>query len=356
VDVKAIMNGTAQDIPLKRNDVLYIPSIHDLEDIGTITVTGEVARPGTYAYAENTTLEDLMIQAGGLKESASTVRVDISRRLKDSKATEVGSAMGELYTFSIKDGYVIDGEQGFVLKPYDQVYVRRSPGYSPQVNVTVEGEVNFEGDYALTSKSERLSELVKKTGGLTKYAYAKGAKLMRIATPEEIKRMQEVVDLMRREVRDASMDSLGIKLDNVYPVGIDLVKAMENPGSSYDIVLREGDRLIIPEYTSTVKINGAVMMPNTVTYKDNKSLKYYVNHAGGYSNGAKKSKAFVIYMNGDVAKIKGSGKGMIEPGCEIVIPVKDKSNNFWNLTNVLGLASSLGSLGLTAAAIANIFK
>ena len=358
VDLKAILGGTKPDISLQRNDVLYIPSIHDLQDLGNIEVFGEVARPGKYIYADNMTLEDLIIQAGGLLESASTVKVDVSRRIKDNKSTESASTIGQMFSFALKDGFIIDGEAGFVLEPYDQVYVRRSPGYQEQVNVSVEGEILYEGTYALTNKSERLSDLVLKAGKVTPYAYVRGAKLMRKANEEEIERIRDVVEMMQREMGGASMDSL--KLEDIkteYSVGIDLEAAINNPGGDADIVLREGDKLIIPEMVNTVKINGAVMMPNTVAYNKKMSVKDYISQAGGYSNGARKTKAFIIYMNGQVAEVKRSNKSVVEPGCEIIVPVKDKTKaEKWNIQTILGIASSLGSLGLTAASVANILK
>ena len=356
VDLKKILNGEIPDIPLQRNDELYIPSIHDLQDLGTISVFGEVARPGELPFAENTTLEDIIIQAGGLRESASTVKVDISRRIRNNKSTEISSSIGEMFTFALKDGFVIDGEPGFVLKPYDQVYVRRSPSYQPQVNVIVEGEALYNGTYALTTKSERLSDLVQKAGGTTPFAFVRGSKLMRRANEEEMKRMANVVEIMQREM-GGSTDSLKLEFDSIYSVGIDLEMALKYPGSDADIVLREGDRLIIPELINTVKINGAVMMPNTVSYNNKMDVKDYISQAGGYANGARKSKAFIIYMNGQVAEVKGSGRHQIEPGCEIIVPIKDKNkSDKWNLQSILGIASSIGSLGLTAASVANILN
>ena len=356
VDLKGILGGSKPDIALQRNDVLYIPSIHDLKDLGNIEVFGEVARPGKYIYADNMTLEDLIIQAGGLLESASSVRVDVSRRIKDNKSTEVNPTIGEMYSFALKDGFIVDGEVGFILEPYDQIYVRRSPGYQPQVNVEVEGEILYNGTYALTTKSERLSDLVKKAGGATPYAYIRGSKLMRKANEEEMKRMEDVIKIMQREM-GAQTDSLKLELNNIYSVGIDLEKALAKPGSDADIVLREGDKLIIPEMTNTVKINGAVMMPNTVAFKKGETVNYYISQAGGFANGARKSKAFIIYMNGQVAEVNKWSKKQIEPGCEIVVPIKDKTKaDKWNIQTILGIASSIGSLGLTAASVANILK
>ena len=357
VDLKNILNGTKPDIALKRNDVLYIPSIHDLQDLGTITVFGEVARPGNFPFAENTTLEDIIIQAGGLLESASSVRVDVSRRIKDSKGTEASSTIGEMHTFALKDGFVIDGEPGFILKPYDQIFVRRSPAYQTQINVRVNGEVLFEGTYALTQKTERVSSLVEKAGGVTPYAYVKGAKIARRINDEERRRMETVLEMARTADEKDSIDVSKLELGNIYYVGIDLVAALKNPGSDADVVLREGDQLIIPEYNNTVRISGEVMYPNTVSYVKGKGLKYYIEQAGDYGQSAKKKRAYIVYMNGQVKKAKKWDNNLIEPGCEIIVPVKDKEKAArWNLQSIIGLASSIGSLGLTAASVANILK
>lgn len=354
IDIRAIMEGTQPDIPLQKNDVLYIPSIHDLEDLGNVQIFGEVAHPGDYPYADNMTLEDLVITAGGLRESASVVRVDVARRVKDPKSTESSATIGQTFSFGLKDGFVVDGEPGFTLQPYDQVFVRRSPGYSAQQNVTVSGEVLYGGTYALTTKSERISSVIAKAGGATPFAYVKGAKLTRVANEEEIRRMQDVVNLLRRQVGDAMIDSLGINVQNTFTVGIDLEAALANPGSDADIVLREGDVITVPEYNNTVKIDGAVMMPNTVSFKEGESVKYYISQAGGYGQNAKKSKKFIIYMNGQIAEVKGSGKSLIEPGCEIIVPSKRKKQ--FNISNIVGLTSSVASLATMATAITALIK
>lgn len=354
VDVRSIMAGTSPDIPLQKNDILYIPSIHDLEDRGDVAIFGEVAKPDSYSYSDNMTLEDLIIRAGGLRESASTVRVDVSRRIKDSKSTASTDSIGQMFTFALKDGFVIDGEQGFTLQPYDQVFVRRSPGYQAQQNVQVTGEVIFGGTYAMTTTEERLSDLVKKAGGATPKAYLHGAKLIRVANDEEKKRMRDVINLMNRQFGEAMMDSLGIRVEDTFSVGIDLEKAMAKPGSEYDLVLREGDVLDVPKLNNTVKVNGAVMMPNTVGYLSDKNANYYLDQAGGYALNAKKSKKFVIYMNGQVARIKGRSKDKIEPGCEIIVP--SKKNKKVNVGEILGYASSFGSLATMFATITNLIK
>ncbi len=354
VDVRSIMAGTSPDIPLQKNDILYIPSIHDLEDRGDVAIFGEVAKPDSYSYSDNMTLEDLIIRAGGLRESASTVRVDVSRRIKDPKSTHSTDSIGQMFTFALKDGFVIDGQQGFTLQPYDQVFVRRSPGYQAQQNVQVTGEVIFGGTYAMTTTEERLSDLVKKAGGATSKAYLRGAKLIRVANDEEKKRMRDVINLMNRQFGEAMMDSLGIRVEDTFSVGIDLEKAMAQPGSEYDLVLREGDVLSVPKLNNTVKVNGAVMMPNTVGYLSDKNANYYLDQAGGYALNAKKSKKFVIYMNGQVARIKGRSKDKIEPGCEIIVP--SKKNKRVNVGEILGYASSFGSLATMFATISNLIK
>ena len=243
------------------------------------------------------TLEDLIIQAGGLREAASTVRVDVTRRIKNPRSIVNNDTIGQMYTFSLKDGFVVDGQPGFVLQPYDEVYVRRSPGYQPQQNVAIEGQILFSGNYALTSREERLSDLINKAGGTTNYAYLRGAKLTRVANASEKKRMGDVIRLMRRQLGEAMIDSLGIEVENTFTIGIDLEKALANPRGSADIVLREGDIISIPKNTNTVTIDGAVMMPNTVSYMEGKNINYYLDQAGGYSENAKKNKKFIYIMN-----------------------------------------------------------
>ena len=350
-DVKAVINGSAADIELKNNDIIYIPSIHDLKDLGTITVAGEVARPGEFVFAENTTLEDAIMQAGGLLESASTVRIDVSRRIKDADSSEQTEHIGEVFTFSFKDGYVLDGEAGFVLQPYDYVFVRRSPSYAEQTSVTIKGEVTFPGAYTLTNRSERLSDLVTKAGGINQWAYVKGARLQRQMNEEERARMESTVGVI-----DSAKDSIDVdKLDlsTVYYVGIDLEKALANPGSDADLVLREGDVLTVPEYVNTVKISGNVLYPNTVTYNPGMTVNQYVKMAGGYGFKSKKGRSYVVYLNGNVAKAKRFSKTVVEPGCEIIIPQKPAKEG--NIQEILGVATTATSLATMIASVSNLF-
>ena len=354
VDVEGIISGRVADIPLKNEDVLYIPSKKDLLEKQTLTIHGEVIYPGKYAFADNTTVEDLIIQAGGLTDAASVMKVDVARRIADPHATEMTDTIARTYSFKLKDGFVIDGTPGFVLKPYDEVYVRTSPGFSEQKNVSIEGEIMFGGTYTLSKKNQTLSEIIKSAGGLTNTAYAKGARLIRKLTSEERARMETILRMVKAQ--SGSGDTLDIKkldISNTYSVGIQLDKALEEPGSNYDIVLREGDRIIIPEYTNTVKISGDVMYPNTVSYKKGKGVKFYVDKAGGWGNRAKKSRAYIVYMNGTVAQV---GKGAKpEPGCEIVVPTKPEGRKM-STGEIVSIASGSASIAAMIATIANIIK
>lgn len=352
VDLAGILAGRVPDMVLKNNDVLYIPSIYDLKDQGTLTIAGEVAAPGTFPYAENTTLEDLIIQAGGLLQSASLARVDVSRRLTDNNATTAQKELAQLYSFSIKDGFVIEGEPGFVLHPYDEVYVRKSPSYSVQRNVSVTGEANFTGSFPLTLREERLSSLLQKCGGTTEYAYIEGARLVRQINDEERKMMDKVVESMMNDVTDSLTAVRMRNYGNEYYVGIDLKKALANPGGDDDVILREGDRLEIPVYNNTVRVLGAVTSSNVVTYSEGKRFKYYINEAGGYSDMARKRHAYIVYMNGHISQLKHNTK--VLPGSEIVVPKRSRGR--LRFTEAVSSISGLATLATTLVSLAYVFK
>ena len=325
VDVKGILAGTTPDIPLINEDVLFIPTDADLRQQRTLTITGSVMSPGTYQFADNTTLEDLILEAGGLTDGASTARVDISRRIRDPKSTTYTNEIAKTYNFSLKDGFVVDGTPGFVLEPYDVVHVRRSPGFHTPRHITVSGEVLFEGTHTLPNKNMRLTDAIKMAGGVNPDAYVKGARLDRRLNDDERARRSFLLKQLKTQVEGNDTVYLNqLDLDNTYTVGIYLDKALANPGGEYDIILREGDRIIVPEYNNTVKISGNVMYPNTVTYHAGKGYKWYVDQAGGFGNHSKKSKTWVIYPNGTMSKVGHGTK--IEPGCEIVVPTKPKAD------------------------------
>lgn len=354
VDVEGIMNGTTPDIALQNEDILFIPTKSESQTERTITIHGEVQYPGIYRYADNETLEDFVLQAGGLKETASTVKVDVARRIYDSKATTTDSLIAHTYSFALKDGFVVDGEQGFVLQPFDEVYVRRSPGYRTQQNVTVQGEVNFPGAYTLSKRETRLSDIIKAAGGPNNTAYIKGARLERKITDEERMRMQQIVKMAQRKSDEKdSINTMMLDLGEKYYVGIQLDKALANPGGDEDLVLREDDRIIVPEYTNTVKISGEVLYPNTVAYKKGENAKYYINKAGGFGQRAKKSHTYIVHMNGTVNQM---GKGdKPTPGSEIIVPTKPKTDAA-QLSQWLAIGTSTASIATMIATIANLIK
>ncbi|HEY9542677.1 SLBB domain-containing protein, partial [Prevotella sp.] len=355
IDVAGIMKGTVADIPLQENDILFIPTRSDMMQEKTITIHGEVHFPGVYRYADDETIEDIVLQAGGLKETASTIKVDVARRVYNAKAQTNDSIIAQTYSFALKDGFVIDGQPGFKLQPYDEVYVRRSPGYNLQKNVSVEGQIMFAGKYTLSTRGQRLSDVVRQAGGVTNLAYTKGARLERKITPDERLRMQTVIKMIEAQ-KGNKQDTLNVaKLDlgETYFVGIELDRALKEPGGDADLIVREGDRLIIPEYNGTVKISGDVMYPNTVAYQKGKSVAWYINQAGGWGNRAKKGHTYVIYQNGTVARISHSTK--VRPGCEIVVPSKPQ-RNATPLTEWLTLGTSAASIATMIATIINLAK
>lgn len=365
VDVEGILDGTVPDIPIQNNDVLFIPTKQEMMEEQTITIHGEVQYPGIYRYADNETLEDFVLQAGGLKQTASTVKVDVSRRIVNPKALTTDSVIARTYTFALKDGFVIDGTPGFKLMPFDEVYVRKSPGYYKQQNVVVEGEVMFSGTYTLSKKNQRLSDLIKSAGGVNDRGYIAGARLERKVNESERARMEAVLKKAKEEAEQMEIeaakenkkidlkDSEKIKkfeIPEFYSVGIELDKALANPGYDADIVLREGDKIIVPQYNGTVKINGAVMYPNTVGFQKGKKAKYYINQAGGFSEKAKKSQTYIVYMNGTIAKVSQNAKP--KPGCEIVVP--EKEINKMTIAEKMTIGTSVASIATMIATLANI--
>lgn len=372
VDVDGIMKGTVPDIPLKENDVLFIPTRSDMQRRQTITIHGEVNYPGIYQYAANETIEDFILQAGGLTDKASTVKVDVARRVSNPEATSSDSLIAHTYSFALKDGFVVDGQPGFTLMPFDEVYVRQSPGTTDPKNVYVEGQVMFAGAYTLAKTTTRLSDVLKAAGGPSSLAFVEGAKLQRRVNAAERERMEAIVkeakqrqqkDLIKIAaknngsiaqlsalMKDASEEDL--KIPEYYPVGIELEEALKNPGGDADIVLREGDRIIVPEYTGTVKVNGEVLYPNSVGFVKGKKAKYYIDQAGGFSSNAKKSQTYIIYMNGMTARVDHNAK--VRPGCEIVVPAK--SSNRTSLSETLAIGSGFASIATMIATIANLIK
>ena len=366
VDVEGILDGKVADVPLKPNDVLFIPTKQEMMEEQTITIHGEVNYPGIYKYASNETLEDFVLQAGGLKNSASTVKVDVARRVMNPKALTNDSISAYTYSFALKDGFVIDGTPGFHLMPFDEVYVRKSPGFSKQQNVVVDGEVMFSGTYTLQRKNTRLSDVIKAAGGINDRGYAAGATLVRKINESERKRLEAARKMALEQYEQVAAEEAAktgksvditnserikkFQIDDTYSVGIELDKAIANPGSDADIVLREGDRIVVPQYTGTVKINGEVMYPNTVGFVKGKKASYYIDQAGGFNNKAKRGQTYIIYMNGMVAKVSHNAKPM--PGCEIVVPAKATTK--MSIAETMTIGTSVASIATMIATLANI--
>lgn len=369
IDIAGIMDGTAPDVELRKEDILFIPSLYDMRGEETLKISGEVNFPGVYEYADNTTLEDFVLQAGGLTRVASKVKVDVYRMIYDASALAEGDTITRCYSFALKDGFVVDGQPGFVLMPFDEVHVRKSPVNSVTMSVTVEGAVNFEGDYAMYSRDYRLSDLVKAAGGLTEFAYPSGARLYRKMTDEERSQREGVMRMSQIQMYEESMRSendynitladslmnLKLELGDVYPVAINLEMAVKNPGGVEDIVLRESDVLTVPQYTGTVKISGEVRYPITINYKKGEKLSYYIKHAGGYTDRAKKGDVYAIYMNGGVSEVSKYSSSAIKPGCEIVVPTKNTSNRV-STAEVLAISSSTASIATMIVTLVNLLK
>ena len=353
VDLDGIMAGTAADITLENEDILYIPFRREAMAQRTLTIFGEVHFPGTYEYADDMTIEDFILQAGGPTDAASTARVDVSRRIVDPSATTTDKTIAQTFSFSLQNGYVVDGKRDFTLQPYDEVFVRKSPGYQPQRNISVVGEVLFEGVYSLPTKNVRLSDAIKAAGGFTDEAYIRGARVERVLNPDELFRVEQLIRMARMQTGQGLDTTQVTRMDSIYYVGINLDKAIENPGSDYDIVLREGDRLVVPEYNGTVKINGNVMYPNTVAYSPGKPYKWYVNQAGGFGMRAKKSRTYILYQNGTVTKAKGNSK--IEPGCEIIVPAKTRTTQE-TISQIGSLSTTMATLVTLLVSVMNLVK
>lgn len=353
IDIEGILNGSTPDVALQNEDVLFVPTIAEHQNLRTLTIDGQVIFPGTYEYAENMTIEDLILQAGGLTDAASTAKIDVSRRLRDPSATEAGMEIAKTFSFSLKDNYMVDGDRSFTLEPYDIVQVRMSPAFQTPIRVTVDGEVAFQGNYTMELKNQRLSDVVKAAGGVVPGGYVRGARLERRLTDAERARLREVIRIARQTADGKDSIALNkLEMAETFTVGIHLDEALANPGSTQDIELMDGDRLVVPRFNHTVRISGDVNAPNTVAYDEGEGYKYYIKQAGGFGDRAKKRNTYIIYMNGTMAMAK---EGKIEPGCEVVVPSKAPRNQN-SMAQWLGIGTSVASLGTMIASIAHLVK
>lgn len=354
VDLGLLLTDEIPDITLKRNDHVYILSEDALRQNFTVSVTGEVLHPGTFPFAENMSIEDLITMAGGLRESASLMKVDVSRRSRDPMSMTELPGLSEVYTFSIENGLVITGEKEFLLHPFDVVTVRRSPGYEVQEFVTVNGEVTFPGSFAKKEKNERISSLIKRAGGITSWAYLKGATLVRRMDARELAMAEAALRLSLHNGKDSIVvDDVDIARRSYY-VGINLEEILQRPGRGGDLVLREGDVLNVPIMNNMVKISGGVMYPNVVAYKEGAGINYYIENAGGYGHRARRARVYVVYMNQSISKGRSSA---IEPGCEIIVPVKPEPQSKMSWGDVATATSSILSIAsMTIVILLNLSR
>ena len=307
------------DLALKPEDQVIIRSIHDMREERTIQIGGEVKNAGLFQFREGMTLEDLILMASGFKVSASEARIEINRRiLGEAAPAKRGTKLAENYVFGVDRMLTLNDEaKTFELQPFDQVYVRPRPDYQVQRSVRIEGEVLFPGEYTLSDRNERISDLVKRAGGLTDEAYIKGATMLRQSL--QLSRVETEVDL--------GMDLTVEKpKSNENFVGIDLDDILASPGSEDDLFLRPGDEIRIPSELQTIRVSGGVLREAEIRYTEGKNLKYYVSRSGGYTQGARKGRAYVLYANGDVETksrfLFFSSSPKIEQGAEIVVPQK----------------------------------
>lgn len=369
IDIHGIISGEAVDIPLRKNDILYIPTKSDMLGERVIDVKGEVVYPGQYPYADSTSIQDIILQSGGLTEAGSLARVDIFRRVRDNKSSEEDGTNAISFSFAIDEHFATLQDTTFYLHPFDIVVVRRSPSYKEQMNVTAMGEVNFEGTYTITHQNYRLSDLIKACGGLTALANARGAKLTRTMTQEELDQRSQAdlkaqIQLYEdglKEGKDMNMQiadsllSLKTTTSNKFSVAINLEKAIANPGSADDVLLREGDELSVPESSNIIKVSGGVMHPVSMSYVPGRSAKFYIENAGGFSTNAYKSAIYGINTNGSVVKLKRNTSKKIEPGMEIVVPQKTTRRKL-TTAEIIGITSGVASIGSIIVALVSSLK
>ncbi|MBR3989686.1 MAG: SLBB domain-containing protein [Bacteroidales bacterium] len=353
LNLTEVMAGSRPDFALQNNDEIYITSNYDLKEQGTMTISGMVKEPGEYPFAENTTIEDFIIMAGGLLDGASTSRVDVTRRKKDTDDMAATQDIGVLYTFSLDKGLADDGTRGFVLEPYDEVVVHRSPSYNVQRHFSVSGEVNFPGGYSLTNREEHVTDLLAKAGGLTPFAYKPGARLIRRTTDEEQRQGRDMVDIMESRVDTADVGARKA-LNATYSVAIDLDKALAHPGGDEDVVLREGDELIIPGRSGVVRVHGSVLYPTAVNYDDDMRGHDYIEAAGGFAQNAARSKAYVVNMGGRAKRLRAGTK--VEPGAEIYVPKKEEKKRKVDPALIVAIGTASSSISTLAVVVYNIIR
>ncbi|MBR6030374.1 MAG: SLBB domain-containing protein [Bacteroidaceae bacterium] len=341
IDLTSILSGNAPDVILENEDSLAVESDEKIAKERKYYVYGPIVRPGSYQFVEGMTLEDAIIAAGGLREEALLGNIEIARRLQYTDEHDpTFNKKAKIYSFEVESGLPVKEGQGFLLKPFDVITIKRNPEYADMAVVQISGEVKYPGSYSLRSRDERLSDLIARAGGLTDAGFAEGARFSRSLTPDEKERAKQLLE-MAHSADTIDINKIAIK--DRYPVGVDLNKAISKPGCDKDIILRNGDHIEIPQRNNTVRISGEVLYPNTVPFVEDKSVSYYINQAGGVSSRGHRSKAFIIYANGQVSRLY---KGRVKPGCEIVIPSKpDKQYDSQRIPMILAGVSTLSTIG-----------
>lgn len=372
--VADILAGTQNDIPLKREDEVVISSIFDLKTAYKIQIDGEVRNAGTYDFAEGMTLKELIVQAGGFTEAASAKRIEIARRIKESNVMSQSAHTSEIYHVNIERD--LSGAEDFVLQPFDVINVRLAKGYQRQRSVRIEGEILYPGQYILTRKDERVSDLIKRAGGFTAYAYTDGASLKRKSILEdeldstgnqferksklEQERFQERVErlnaLQKSTINPNELGAVQRSAVNNSYVGINMNEILRHPEGSNDLILEEGDVLHIPKQLQTVRVSGEVLSPVTVIYSSNKGFKEYISQAGGFSERALKKRAYVVYANGSARSTSKflffNNYPKIKPGAEIFVPQREARGRI-SAAQWIGLG---GSLATTVGVIVALFR
>jgi protein involved in polysaccharide export with SLBB domain len=368
-DTKGIVTKTSADIPLQREDIVTIPSIFDLRDNYKVTINGEVRKGGDFAYADNMTVEDLIIQAGGFSEGASSKRIEIARRINNSDPNQKNTPVAQVFVVDV-DSQLKFSTSSFTLQPFDEVSVYGLPGFEKQKTVKIEGEVLYPGPYAIITKNERISSLIKRAGGLTAYADIEGGTLKRAndnggvdlnkSKIDSAQLKQDRIDRLQH-LQKTFQDSTGNVMEQVKNdyVGIDLPKILNNPGSDIDLILEEGDVMIIPKQQQLVKVNGQVLFPSSVIYTNSKSLGGYIDNAGGFSPSALRSKAYVVYANGTVKSTHSflffKSYPKIKPGSQIIVPKKPQTRGL-SAAESVGLLGGLASMGAVIIGIISLVK
>lgn len=365
-DVAKVINGTQPDIPLKREDIVNVSSIFDLREEYIVTIEGEVREPGEFPFSENMSLEELIIKAGGFKESATSQRIEISRRVNntDSIAKTASAKTAEVFQIDVNKDLSVEASK-FVLKPFDMVTIRSAPGYEIQKQVRIEGEVLYPGIYSITRKDERISDLIKRAGGLTQLAYPKGASLKREGNwDNQLDQEKEDLKLQQfKKVQKDVKDTVDIELENKVVrnnfVGINLEEILSRPGKRSDLFLEEGDIISVPKELQTVKVSGEVLSPNTVIYSKSKGFKQYISNAGGFSQNALKSRSYIIYANGSVRSTKRfllfNNYPLVKTGAEIFVP-KEEEKRKLTPAETVGIISGLSSFGAIVLGVMNLLK